>query len=195
MFSWLRGQSAQKQIEKRVEEIKNTFCNENLTAEAFNQLWELSKPQLILWGASVLVAQMRIIKGDNRKTVLKDLGNKVLPNTKGGQLLSTPEQKIGLKVSYEQLKECIKEIRIKLDVPLIDSPGYYWNEDKAKDIIEFFPDVLGIFNHKELKLITAKPSISETAAGIIARRIKMAIGRPIAPRTIRNIIESLPTNL
>jgi hypothetical protein len=139
---------------------------------------------LELWGASVFVAYLRVLKGENRKAVLQDLGNKVLPPTRGGKLLSTPEQKAGVKLAYDEMKACIKEIRTHLNIPLKETEGYEWGEDYTNDFKQFFPEVEKIFEKGELKLLCQQPSIRKTASEIIAtsstRRPQRSINMNIA---------------
>lgn len=187
VFPWIMAEYAKSQIEVRKKEVQEKFNNIDV-----DQMWEACRPQLELWGASVLVAYIKILQGENRKTVLKDLGNKVLPNTSGGKLLQTFEQKLGIKLACDQMKECIREIRSALDIPLKDVAGYNWGEDYTEDIELMFPDVKKILRQKELRLVSKRPSIADTAASIIADRLKFSLGRPISGRTIQNILESLP---
>ncbi len=196
------GRSAilSKSITQHVEDVINEMVEKSdnplVTPENLRANILASLPQLIAWGASVSVARDRIFRGELRKDVLKDLGNKVLQQTGGGTLIFTSEQKASIRCHYEEMVPCIKEVRTKLEIPLVKQEGYDWGPKKAEVALKYFPEMLDIFQEEELMWICTNPSVSETAMKILTARLWRSIGRRISKKTIRNIIsqKSTPNN-
>jgi hypothetical protein len=171
-------------------------ANELLDRDAKKWMFRVAEKMMIAetWALGRLSAEARhrVINGEDREIVLRDLGRKILPQTKGGASIFTLDQKKTLKVLYHELQECIKEIRRQLDIPLKES-GYYLGQNKPEDIEHFCPGIDNLFVEEELSFLIKNPSIADTAAEIIVRRINQCIPTNLTkPRALQNFLNSIP---
>ena len=97
-------------------------ANEIFDRDAMKRILKAAEQMVIVetWelGRLAVEARNRVMNDEDREMVLRDLGKKILPQTKGGASIFTLDQKKTLKVLYHELQDCIKEIRRKFDVPL-----------------------------------------------------------------------------
>lgn len=134
-----------------------------------------------------------MINGEDRETVLRDLGRKIFPQTRGGASIFTEDEKRTLKTLYLELQECIKEIRRKLDIPLKQPGVYDLTQDILENINHYFPEIDNLFLQQELSLLIKSSSIPDTDAEIIVQRINKCIPTNItSPRTIQDILIGIP---
>jgi hypothetical protein len=155
----------------------------------------LIKAQWLKWGQLVHEARQKILCGEGRKGVLRELGDKIFPPTKGGPSLLTEDQKRTLKILHAELQQCIRDIRRALDIPLKKDSSYSWGTDESENIIEFFPKIEMLFEKKELPILTKEPSLAKTSLKIITKRINHSVRhvhKRIKPRTLQNMLDSVP---
>ncbi len=149
--------------------------------------------ECLRFGAIVIKHRNRLFAGEDREMVLRDLGRKVFPNTKGGPAFLEEYQKSILKSIYIELKDLIKEIRTNLGVT--SKTGEYLDDDlnRAKDNLDILPQELrGLFYPDELEKLLDKRSISQTALEIIVRRLRPCLKNEIPSRTLANLLNSSP---
>ena len=77
-----------------------------------------------------------------------------------------------LKSIYLEMQDCIKEIRRRSGVPLKSVPSDGDWDDWSEYIKEYIPEATAIFTNRELPLLTEHPSVANTAAKIILRRLR-----------------------
>jgi hypothetical protein len=78
-----------------------------------------------------------------------------------------------------------------IDVPLTKTDSWEQINENHEDIEEYVPDVLDIFEKKELPLLIEKPSVRDTAIKIIHKRIKTCVLNTITPRTLADILDKI----
>ena len=143
-------------------------------------------------GLFAMEARQRIVNGEDREKVLRELGRKILPQTRGGGTRLTKDQEATLKQIHWELQECVKEVRRRLNIPLVKSDDpFAWSNDWSEDIKADFPDIFDIFSDNELPLITETQSISKTSLNIITSRLATNLPFPIKPRTLRDILNKV----
>ena len=160
----------QRRLEKQalalvdIKALVVQFCNERV----------IDGEEIIL--ATWRETMGRILEGESRDEVLRDSAKKLLPKTKGGPFVMNENRRKMVKRIYGEMKDCIKFLRRLMEVPLINSEEYSWGEEGAfrelNDIKLFVPDVLTVFEEKELASLDEIPSIKDIALKIIARRLR-----------------------
>jgi len=131
-----------------------------------------------------------------RVKVLSELGNKVLPKTRGKKTILTRDELETLRFVYDEMKLCIKEIKQKLDLPLKkpssedDYDRYQYNEEDLKFIEEDTGmKITQVFNNQEISLVLANKRISDISADIIVARLHMCRHSNItSARTLQDIL-------
>ncbi len=113
-YDYLRrdGRSPLKEIllENRPENaVIIDAANELFDRDAKEWMFRAAEQMIIAetWevGRLAVEARNRVINGENREIVLRDLGRKILPQTKGGASIFTVDQKKTLKVLYHELQD------------------------------------------------------------------------------------------
>jgi hypothetical protein len=175
-----------------------------LNAFFMRELNKLAVEQYIAWGKIVQEARRKIINGKNRTEVLSELGDKVLPQTRGGPSIFTHKQLEGLRFAYDEMQLCIRDIRQRLNLPLkkIDLPEDEYNQDSfvGEDPIRYakdgIPEITEIFDEKEIPIALSNKRISDISAEILVTRLNMCIDSNItSPRTLQNILRSYTLTL
>jgi hypothetical protein len=128
-------------------------------------------------------------EGTPREEIEHEWSKHSLPPTKGGAAIPNKNVRNFLKKSYIELVDCIKTIRQMIDVPLTKTDSWEQINENHEDIEEYVPDVLDIFEKKELPLLIEKPSVRDTAIKIIHKRIKTCVLNTITPRTLADILD------
>jgi len=128
-------------------------------------------------------------EGTPREEIEREWSKHSLPPTKGGPAIPDKNVRRFLKKSYIELVDCIKTIRLIMDVPLTKTDSWEHINENHEDIIECVPETLDIFTKKELPLLIEKPSVRDTAIIIIHKRIKTCVLNPITPRTLADILD------
>jgi hypothetical protein len=132
----------------------------------------------------------RVENGEDYESALRELGRKVLPQTKGGKVIRTRRLRVTLKVIHYELQDCIKEIRTAMDIPITkNSPYSSWGTDMTDDIKERFPAINYILSSKEMASITKKKNPAELSLEIIHSRLKKAVPSPIKERSLRKVLD------
>jgi hypothetical protein len=147
-----------------------------------------------VWNLALIVieAEGKILKDEaSKEQALKELGKKIFPETRGGKSIFTELQKAILKVIHEELKNCIKEIRRFLGIPLRKDPEWSWGSYESKDIKGIIPETSDIFQDNELQLIDNKKSISAISYDIITKRLRSTLRHSITPRTLKDLLDQV----
>ena len=135
----------------------------------------------------VLGANKRLMGGDQREKVCRDMSNALLPSTKGGPSMLSKHKRVVLKMTYLELQNCIKEVRRRLDMP-VNKPDDY-HSFASEDIKELIPEIDHIFDEEEFSVL-AKGTPSDVALELILNRLSSAgeLAIVITPRTLRDIL-------
>lgn len=163
------------------------------------EIKQLFQDQYIMWGKMVADAREKIINGEKRAKVLSELGDKVLPQTKGGPSIFTRDELEALSFVYGEMKLCIKEIKQSLNLPLQKvslsedefNRNFLVGEDPIHLAKEMEMKIIEIFNHQEIPLVLANRRISDISADIIVSRLNQCRYSNItSPRTLQDILHS-----
>jgi hypothetical protein len=164
------------------------------------EIKKLVHEQWITWGEIVGEAREKIIMGESRASVLRELGDKVLPQTRGGPSIFTRDELETLRFIYGEMMLCIREIRQSLDLPLkvrtLTNDDYirehFVGEDPVLYAKDGIPEITGIFKDNEISIILANKRTSDISAEIILNRLKKCRSSKItSPRTMKDILYSI----
>ncbi|MBI4961643.1 MAG: hypothetical protein HY913_00045 [Desulfomonile tiedjei] len=158
------------------------------------------------YGELCFEARLKVCLGGNRETVLRDLGRKILPETRGGGKRFTINSLQLFKTIHKELKDCIKEIRRKEGLTLCKVAPEHMsrpNEEQLKSMVEdakkekswverVLTDDEILFLLKGTSESKAAPgedlhlTISEIAWWILGNRLE------IHPPTLRHNLKDIP---
>ncbi len=88
-----------------------------------------------------------------------------------------------------------KEIRRNINLPLSKTSDWETEKETSdiKTIIERNPEILAVFEKRELPLITVDSSIATLSLHIINKRIKSCVLGPIKVRTLQEWFKKIPS--
>jgi hypothetical protein len=161
------------------------------------EIKQLVKDQYILWGKIVDDAREKIINGEKRAIVLRELGNNVLPKTRGRPSTFSRDELEALRFVYGEMKLSVREIRQSLDLPLQVRAlanddyirEYFVGENPILYAKEGRPEIIDIFEDREIPIVLANKRISDISAEIVRKRLVICRGTKVpTPRTLQDIL-------
>lgn len=185
-----------------VEETVKAFGHLAGCDLAINRLEEKMIDEVTELGIKALeMKDSVILKGADRKEELSEFGKKSLPSTQGGKIIFTRNQCVTLKHIHKEMQNCIKEVRMELEIPLrgMAEECYKkwekWDKPKPEDIISRVPGILDIFKEKEFPLLVEWPLIGKSKGNasyeIICKRLNPCLRLLMKPRTLKSVISRI----
>jgi hypothetical protein len=110
----------------------------------------------------------------SRKEASKALSDRLLPSAQGGKFIPSKERIKILRIVYNEMLGCIKEVRQRCEIKVSRrEEGYNPLGVTAKQIIEWVPGVLDMFNGNELEYIVEEIPPRDACLKIFVKRIRI----------------------
>ncbi len=126
-----------------------------------------------------------------RRQAAKNLGNAILPRTKGGRGTYFQSQEIVIRFLHSELHQCIKLMKSRMDISGKRTSEPSHNAVTLEDVKANLPDISDILTDAEILTVTNQNlRASDAAFEIISRRLKKHknLRHRLTPRSLKNIV-------
>ena len=177
-------------LETDVQKILSVMRDNPITSHK-RLMREKIIPEVLSVGFYVLKIQGKYFQRKiTREQAADILARKFLPFGQGGKKIPDKTMRDSLRNAYKELMECVREIRVRLYIPLTKKVDIVaWPECTVEQILDEIPDALTIFNESELPLLVERFSIGDACLKVIHQRIKHLFSSPLTVFTERSVRE------